>query len=79
VSEVDGIGENWSHFLLGRIKINGAIHRTLLFTHALITGFYWIGGAWNRPTLAIVGHRRESKILIRTFPAVTSGNRQILL
>ena len=42
-------------------------------------GFYGISGAWYKPTLAIVGHTRESKILIRTFSAVTAGNRQILL
>jgi len=43
------------------------------------TRFYQIGGAWNRPTVAIVGQTRESRILIRTFSAVTSPNRQILL
>jgi len=47
--------------------------------HSYGTGFYRIGGAWNKPTLAIVGQRRESKILIRTFVAETSGKRQILL
>jgi len=35
-------------------------------------GFYRIGGAWNKPTLAIVEQRREFKILIRTFFAAAS-------
>ena len=40
--------------------------------HSYGTGFYRIGGAWNKPTLAIVEQRREFKILIRTFFAAAS-------
>jgi len=72
-----GYYEEKTAVLAQKNKANSKPNKANLYSHG--TGFYRIGGVWNRATLAIVGQRRESKILIRTFSAVMSGNRQILL